>query len=1022
LRITAQLAFLLPLGFFTLNALCQPCSLPPGIVGWWAAEDNADDETGVNPGSLQSGATFAAGEVGDAFSLDGVAAYISVPQSVSLDVGTGDGFTIECWISPADLSDGHALVEWNDASGHIGVQFWISVPGYGGVGSIFGNIVDDSGTDHIFASSSGTLMLNTFQHVALSYNRTNGVAKIYYNGAVVTSQNFGIFIPQTSYGLYFGTRISGGNPGGYYAGLLDELTIYSRALSDTEVASIANAGIAGKCRMAAPVIITEPADRAVAVGGKAYFAIAVNGVGLSYQWQLNGSDIAGATNWALVLDNIQTNQSGAYSVTITNLYGPTNSASAQLTVDATCISAAPGLVSWWPAEGDAVDRYSGNNAVLQGSAGFTSGESGQGFTFDGTNSYISIAASPLLDVGASNGLTIECWIKPADVSAGHALVEWNNGAGPVGTHFWTSVPGYGGVGSLFANFMDIRGGSHVLSSSNVLITNIFQHVAVTYNRTNGIARLYRNGAVVASGNVGTNQPQTSYPLYMGTRVSGTGGTAFYNGVMDEVAIYSRALSDSEINVIFNAGSAAKTCTPPEIVTQPQNIRVKPGTNVTFSAAVRGGFPLTYQWRLNNSTIAGATNSSLTISNAQPSDAGNYSLVLTNPLGSVVSSNGVLRVDVVFPLGNGQLLTNPQYVFGGSVTIQLTNVYKNGDIFYTLDGSAPSFMSYYYNGPFILTQSATLRALGYSPDFFQSAESDPVSIVIVPAYTLTATTPGGGSVTLSPPGGIYVSNSLVTVTATAANGWTFLQWLGDLSGTHASSSVTVNHNKSVQAVFGTTLATTASGGGSVVLNPSSPIYPYGASVQVSGVPDAGNYFGLWGNAAGGNANPLQFQVTNANPTVSALFAAMSGGNVALTIVPVGDGHISANPLGNVYQPGESVLIAATPIAGQSFLGWSGAASGLQNPLTVLMDQSKTINAMFSRRPRISTTNSFEGFKPEGFTFTMAGDIGARYVLDASFNLQDWGVLHVFTNVAGSFQFTDSAATNLPRRFYRSILLP
>jgi hypothetical protein len=1006
----------------TLNAPCQLCPLPPGIVGWWAAEDNGDDEIGANPATLQNGATFAAGEVGDAFSLDGVAAYVSVPQSVSLDVGKGDGFTIECWISPADLSDGHALVEWNDGAGHIGVQFWISIPGLGGLGSIFGNIVDSSGADHIFATSSGILSLNTFQHVALSYNRMSGLAKIYYNGTVAESQSLGVFTPQTSYGLYFGTRISGNAPGAYYSGLLDELTIYDHALADAEIASIASAGSVGKCKMAPPAIISQPADRTAAIGGKAYFSVSANGLDLKYQWQHEGSDIAGATNGALVLDNIKTNQSGAYSVTITNLYGLTNSVSAQLTVDATCVSAAPGLVSWWPAEGDGLDRFSGNNAVLQGSTGFASGESGQGFSFDGTNSYISVAASPLLDVGSGSGLTIECWIKPADVSTGHAMVEWNNGAGTVGTHFWTSVAGYGGVGSLFANFMDIKGGSHPISSPNVLLTNVFQHVAVTYNRTNGIARLYRNGALVASGNVGTNQPQTSFPLVFGTRDSGTGGTGFYNGVIDELAIYGRALSDSELSIIFNSGSAAKSCIAPAVLTQPQNVRVKPGANITFTAGIRGSFPLSPQWRLNSTALTGATNLSLSLSNVQPSDAGTYSLVVTNPLGSAVSSNGVLRVDVVFALGNGQLLTNSQYVFGGSVSIQLTNVYMNGDIFYTLDGSAPSFMSSYYNGPFVLNQSATLRALGYSADFFQSAESDPVNIVIVPAYTLTATTPGGGSVTLSPPGGIYVSNSLVTVTATAANGWRFLQWLGDLSGTQASNSVTVDHNKSVQAVFGTTLTTTAAGGGSVVLNPSSSAYPYGASIQLSGIPDAGNYFGLWGNAASGNANPLQFQVTNASPTVSALFAAISGGNVALTIVPVGDGHVSANPGGNAYQPGQLVSITATAVAGQSFLGWSGAASGLQNPLIVLMDQSKTIYATFSRSPSISTTNSFEGFKPGGFTFTMAGDIGARYVLYASFNLQDWSVLHVFTNVAGTFQFTDSAATNLPRRFYRSLLLP
>ena len=112
------------------------------------------------------------------------------------------------------------------------------------------------------------------------------------------------------------------------------------------------------------------------------------------------------------------------------------------------------------------------------------------------------------------------------------------------------------------------------------------------------------------------------------------------------------------------------------------------------------------------------------------------------------------------------------------------------------------------------------------------------------------------------------------------------------------------------MFGTTLTTTAAGGGSVVANPSSAVYPYGAIVQLSGIPDPGNYFGLWGNAASGNANPLQFQVTNANLTVSSLFGALSSGQVALTIVPIGNGHITASPSANAYQSGQPVTVTAT----------------------------------------------------------------------------------------------------------------
>src|ERR1044071_2109366 len=171
----------------------------------------------------------------------------------------------------------------------------------------------------------------------------------------------------------------------------------------------------------------------------------------------------------------------------------------------------------------------------------------------------------------------------------------------------------------------------------------------------------------------------------------------------------------------------------------------------------------------------ATNSSLVINDVQPGDAGNYSLKITNALGSIISSNALLKVDVLFAFGNDQPLTNSQAIFGGPVSVQLQNVYTNGYVFYTLDGSIPTFTSSQYNGPFVVTNNVILRALGYSTDFFQSGQLDPVAILIVPTYSLRVSTAGGGIVTLDPPGGSYLGTTIVNLTATADSGWIFLQW-------------------------------------------------------------------------------------------------------------------------------------------------------------------------------------------------------------------------------------------------------
>ena len=94
---------------------------------------------------------------------------------------------------------------------------------------------------------------------------------------------------------------------------------------------------------------------------------------------------------------------------VTNLYGSVPSSNALLTVNPppSCDPPPGGLVSWWRAEGNAADSQGTNNGVLQGGASFASGKVGQAFSLDGTNGYVQIPASASLNVGLSNGLTIE---------------------------------------------------------------------------------------------------------------------------------------------------------------------------------------------------------------------------------------------------------------------------------------------------------------------------------------------------------------------------------------------------------------------------------------------------------------------------------------------------------------------------------------------------------------------------------------------------------------------------------------
>ena len=276
--------------------------------------------------------------------------------------------------------------------------------------------------------------------------------------------------------------------------------------------------------------------------------------------------------------------------------------------------------------------------------------------------------------------------------------------------------------------------------------------------------------------------------------------------------------------------------------------------------------------------------------------------------------------------------------------------------------------------------------------------------------------------MNPSAGAYLSNGTAVVTATPAPGWTFLHWLGDAVGTNPVTSVAMNRNKCVQAVFGTALSNTIVGSGSVIRGPVSGLYPYGANVRLTAVPQAGNYFALWGNAASGTNNPAIFTVTNANPTVAAVFASLSGGTFALTVVPDGLGEVSASPRANRYGNGTNVLLTASPGAGQTFLGWSGNASGAQNPLPVLMNSSKIINASFSKRPLLMLPSCSEPSIVDGFQFRLIGEFGALYQVQKNDEWQGWTPLGVVTNVFGATQFTDPTATNRTWRAYRVLDLP
>ena len=433
-----------------------------------------------------------------------------------------------------------------------------------------------------------------------------------------------------------------------------------------------------------PVIIRQPSDQTVVVRGTAQFTVAAIGTKpFSYQWSLNETNIDGATNAMLTLTDVQFDQAGAYAVVITNIYGSTLSSNANLTVTP-CDPLPLGIVAWWPAEGNAYDIMGGNNGILENGASFTNGEVGLAFNFNGVNQYLLVNAvsSNSLNVGLGGGLTIEGWINPTSVANAAPLAEYERVLGSfnvadLGVHFYLSILPTGiSPGNVYANLVDSSGGQHPLGSGpNVVSAGAWQHVALTYDKASGLAAIYVNGAAILRTNLGSFTPQTSFTnLLLGARTyygSVSSPTDKFPGQMDEMSLYNRALSSNEIAAIYLAGSAGKCFTPtvPTITSQPTNQTVVVGQTASFSVTASGTPPLSYQWSFDTTNIVGATNATLVLPDVQLTNAGVYAVVVSNPGGSVLSSNATLTV-----LTPPMIITQPtnQAVYiGGTASFGVT---------------------------------------------------------------------------------------------------------------------------------------------------------------------------------------------------------------------------------------------------------------------------------------------------------------------------------------------------------------
>lgn len=460
-----------------------------------------------------------------------------------------------------------------------------------------------------------------------------------------------------------------------------------------ELGSLVIGGIAMPNITAQPIL-----HRAVDTGGNASFAAtAVGAAPLKYQWTLNGAAIAGATTNTYNLTNASTTNSGFYALIVTNSSGSVTSSPVSLLVY-------PQQV---PVFADNFDANSATNWTLNQSSSDTAVNFGFDYstlgipaapnTIGGSTRGLQLKAN--LSLGAAGAVSLsptnrnfagdyrirfDGWINvngpfpagglgsteylTAGVGTSGTRTEWTGNAAADGFYF--SVNGDGGSGDTATSTADVN----AYAGPAVLPAATGDYWAGTDTAARGNGNIYYttgfpNGAAAPA------LQQANYPQQSGNLNPGTLGLGWHDFIVSKrgttvdwvvdgirfATISNATLTASNVfvgfwdpfpslssNNIINFGlvdnvRVESPAVAPAFLTQPIAQTVILGTNVTFTAAANGFPAPNYQWRFNNTSIAGATNASYTLAFVATTNAGNYSVVATNLAGGISSTNALLAL-------------------------------------------------------------------------------------------------------------------------------------------------------------------------------------------------------------------------------------------------------------------------------------------------------------------------------------------------------------------------------------------
>ena len=449
--------------FICICTFAQVPSYVPtnGLVGYWPFNGNANDESGNGNNGTVNGATLTSdrfGNVGKAYSFNGISDLIEVLDNNSLDLGSS--YSISLWTI------------FNSSASFIPARYLLNkgcspTPAYriyyenDGTREDFTTDCFNPTRSYVVGPTTNYLWTN----IIVTYNGSS--LKLFINGTLFSSSNQTGSIFNSGNNLLFGCSMSTSNCpslSAFFAGKLDDIAIYNRALSQSEITGLYNSG----------------------------------------------------TNPCLPS------------------YLPTN-----------------GLVGWWPFCGNANDESgNGNNGVVNG-ATLTSdrfGNANGAYIFNGVSNYIVVPNSTIFN---NTTWSISAWVNPNGYYDG---IEKANFMVSKGTDF--------NIGHYNLHFRSITkkarasigiGTSTTQYVDNLSDINLYQWKCLTATWDGANLRIYTNGILENTTVISSNvQGINNENLFFGTMAANSTYPYWLNGKLDDIGIWNRALSSTEIQNLYTA--------------------------------------------------------------------------------------------------------------------------------------------------------------------------------------------------------------------------------------------------------------------------------------------------------------------------------------------------------------------------------------------------------------------------------------------------------------------------------------